>query len=593
MAVIYDIEVCPDAWLIMFKDTRTGEYFWVWSYDETESRIGNLECVADSGETFVGFNNHGFDEPLWSAMIEGRSPREIKHIGDGIIKDRLFPYKTYRKFGLEKLDIDSVDLMSVAPSFVSLKCYGARMAMPTVQDLPFDHTVCWTPDMLDDVLQYCKNDLDTTEALFDELNGPLDIRQVMGREYHIDMRSLSDTQMAEKGFIKRLNLEYGRTKVPHSIDYNPPDFLKEIRDGDLRELYESMRTHEYDMNRNTGHVILPKGMGAARKMLGGTYRTGVGGLHSQHDRKVCFVACDDFELYEIDAASFYPSIIINAEAGDAAFIKEYRSIYDRRMIAKKAGDTAVNETLKISLNGTFGKTAAKHSPLYDPEVMLHVTLTGQLTLLALIERVIAAGGAVVSGNTDGIVAAVKVGDTAVRKAVEEFEKLTGFVFEWTQYRAIAFKDVNNYFAVKTDRSVKRKGLYTPTSLKKNPTVQVCADAVAEWLAHGTPFRDTVDDAPFENFLAARNVTGGASQGEKVLGKVVRWYQCDEEVEAIRYVKNGNLVPKTTGGKECMVLPLAGEYPNDLDYDWYVNEARRIAIDVGCERFLEDIGEESE
>lgn len=60
-------------------------------------------------------------------------------------------------------------------------------------------------------------------------------------------------------------------------------------------------------------------------------------------------------------------------------------------------------TFKIVLNGTFGKLGSKYSFLYSPNLMIQVTITGQLALLMLIEALEAAGISVVSANTDGIV----------------------------------------------------------------------------------------------------------------------------------------------------------------------------------------------
>ena len=59
--------------------------------------------------------------------------------------------------------------------------------------------------------------------------------------------------------------------------------------------------------------------------------------------------------------------------------------------------------------------------------------------------------------------------------------LTGFKTENTQYRAIHSRDVNNYVAVKTDGKAKTKGEFATTGLMKNPSNQVCVDAVVEYL----------------------------------------------------------------------------------------------------------------
>jgi hypothetical protein len=219
--------------------------------------------------------------------------------------------------------------------------------------------------------------------------------------------------------------------------------------------------------------------------------------------------------------------------------------------------------------------------------MLAVTLTGQFTLLMLIEWLERAGALTLSANTDGIaIRYTKEQKELVEKVVNKFSEVSGFSFEYTPYRALAVKDVNNYIAVKPDRKLKVKGIYAPLSLKKNPTAQVSSDAVGAWLAEGTPFEDTIRSAPFTDFISARNVTGGGQQNGVYLGKVVRWYQStDASNEPIKYATNGNKVPKTEGAKACMTLLDKVTHPADLDYDWYNKEAIKIAIAVGCSEYL--------
>ena len=219
--------------------------------------------------------------------------------------------------------------------------------------------------------------------------------------------------------------------------------------------------------------------------------------------------------------------------------------------------------------------------------MLAITLTGQLTLLSLIERLEKIGARTLSANTDGIAMAYSPQDIpSVESVVSAFSGVTGFTFEYTRYRALAMKDVNNYFAVKLDRSIKTKGIYASPDLKKNPTAPICAKAVSLWLAHGIPLLHTVKSGKMTEYLSARNVTGGGVQGERYLGKVVRWYSStDNSLPPLTYAQNGNLVPRTTGARALMVLDVNAPHPPDLDYDWYYKEALRIAVDTGCRDFL--------
>ena len=241
------------------------------------------------------------------------------------------------------------------------------------------------------------------------------------------------------------------------------------------------------------------------------------------------------------------------------------------------------------MNGTFGKLASKYSVLYAPDLMLAVTLTGQFTLLMLIERLEAAGAQTLSANTDGIAIRYPAKlQPRIEAAVTEFEALSRFSFEYTPYRVLAMKDVNNYFAIKPNRELKEKGIYSPLSLKKNPTAGVCAAAVGQWLANGTPLLETIKSAPFCDFISARNVTGGGQQGGVYLGKVVRWYQSTQlDLGPLVYAKNGNKVPKTDGARACMTMRDKVAHPADLDYDWYLRDALKIAVAVGCHKYLTD------
>jgi len=555
----------------------------------------------------VSYNGIKFDEVVISAVLAGLPYEKVKQIANALIQDSISRWEIRRRYGLVELKWDHIDLMEVTPGFVSLKAYGARMHMPWLKDLPYAHDIdSLTEEQFAEVDQYCENDLNTTEELYDRLKGALDLRRDMSLEYSVDMRSKSDTQMAEAAFMVRLGLKKGSTKVPYSIYYKLPEYIQ-FSTPHLVELTQRIVDQEYLMNQKTGHVILPEFLEKQPvKLNAGEYQLGVGGIHSKHDKKVCHVATKEYFIFDIDAASYYPSIILNLNLipkniGER-FIEEYKRIYFRRLEAKKNGDKATDAVLKISLNGTFGKLMERWSALYSPDLGLAVTLTGQLTLLTLMERLESIGACSLSANTDGIaIGARKEIFNDVERVVSEFSKISGFSFEYTHYKTLAMKDVNNYLAITKDGKIKSKGIYAVVdtdktgkiiykeNLSKNPTAPVCAKAVACWLRDGVPFMDTIRAAPFKEFISVRGVTGGGFQGENHLGRVVRWYQSTEQnLAPIVYgpgKKEGDKVAKTDGGKECMVLPIA--FPTDLHYNWYHNEAINIAINLGCKEYLTD------
>jgi len=614
--IVWDIEIFANVLLFCGRVLENRNVIAIW-HDDPDA-LANIRAVFDSGCTMVSFNGIKFDTPVTSALLAGKDISTVKMIANSIIEHQMQPWEAQRRFGIPDLKFDHIDLIEVAPSFVGLKAYGARMHMRWLKDLPFEHDAVITPEQRPFVQEYCINDLDTTEELYRRLEFQLNLRRQMGVEYKCDFRSKSDTQMAEAAFIKRLNLPRNNKRLPKSIVYDAPPYIQ-FEDPTIQGIFDRVKETVFPINQKTGHVELPDFLGKEQiKLNSGTYQLGVGGIHSTHDKKVCYVATKDYVVTDIDAASFYPSIWVlwGEVSGDynEALTEEYSKIYYRRLKAKADGDKDTAEGLKVPINGSFGKLLSHYSPMYGPTLGLFITLTGQFTLLMLIAWLEKVGAVALSANTDGIAMGypAELKET-VERVVSDFEKLTKFSFEYTPYRVLAMKDVNNYIAVKTDRKVKAKGIYAPLDLKKNPTASVCANAVCEWLAKGTPFIDTIKSAPFTDFISARSVTGGGVQGTKLitlkdlakdpldsynsvvgteggeyLGKVVRWYQStDEQMECIRYQTNGNKVPKTDGARACMIIENKVAHPSDLNYNTYLKEAISIAINVGCKDFLTD------
>lgn len=239
------------------------------------------------------------------------------------------------------------------------------------------------------------------------------------------------------------------------------------------------------------------------------------------------------------------------------------------------------DALKLTLNGTFGKTSNKYSTLYSPEFMIRTTITGQLTILMLIEALERCGIAVVSANTDGIVIKCpREKRDMLNIIVERWEQRTGLTTEETEYSALYSRDVNNYIAVKPDGTAKAKGVYGPVSLSKNPQNPICAEAVIAYLTKGKPVSTTVRNCQdITKFLTLRTVNGGAEKNGEPLGKAIRWYYATGVEGAIHYATNGNTVPRSEGAKTIMDLPES--LPKDIDYNWYIRECEEILMAVGA------------
>ena len=313
----------------------------------------------------------------------------------------------------------------------------------------------------------------------------------------------------------------------------------------------------------------------------------MGGLHSNEEKRSVYESIDNF-ICDIDVTSYYPRIILNLglfphHLGEK-FLKILDDIVTRRIKAKREGNRVVNESLKIVINGSFGKFGSKWSRLYSPELLIQTTITGQLSLLMLIEYLESIGIEVVSGNTDGIVVKCKRSKKSdLEKAVKVWENHTGFNMEYNFYKGVFSRDVNSYVAIDKEGNAKAKGFYggsvTKRKLWKNPENIICNEALQNFLCEGTPIDHTIDECKdIRKFLTVRTVRGGAVKDGEYLGKAIRWYYKKNEYGTINYKDGGNKVPKSDGAWPCMDLPET--FPNDIDIDWYVNRANEMLYEVG-------------
>ena len=261
------------------------------------------------------------------------------------------------------------------------------------------------------------------------------------------------------------------------------------------------------------------------------------------------------------------------------FLDVYRNIVLRRLAAKKCGNKVVADSLKICVNGSFGKLNSKYSSLYAPDLLIQVTVSGQLCLLLLIEMIELEDIPVVSGNTDGIVIKCPKSKYDMLNAIiHTWEEITNFETEETRYKALYSKDVNNYLAIKED-GAKAKGAYSKSSLSKNPTSFICVKAVTELIVGNKPIDETIKSCKdISKFVTVRNVKGGAEKNGVYLGKVVRWIYVEKELGTINYVLSGNKVPKSEGAQPLMDLPET--FPENIDYNRYIEEAKSILYEIG-------------
>ena len=595
---IYDIECYGNYFLIAFISIDLGKVFYMELSAEAMLDCPKLKWVF---ETFclIGFNSNGYDIWIASMAAHGCSTAAMKSTTTAIIEHGERGWHLLRRNKVKKLKGDHIDLIEVAPLFASLKIYGGRMHTARMQDLPFQPDTVLSEPQRAIIRWYCVNDLRNTLELNNKLLKELALREKMGKEYGVDLRSKSDAQIAEVVIgdeIARLN--HCRPHKP-KIDpgttyyYKPPAFVQfatPLMQGVLNKVAAApFIVSEF------GNIGLPEQLKALSiTMNQSTYKMGIGGLHST-EKSISHYSTKDIMLKDVDVTSYYPYIILLLELYPhhlgPNFLIVYREIVERRVAAKQQGDKSTADTLKIVVNGSFGKLGSMHSILYAPDLLIQVTITGQLSLLMLIERLELAGIPVVSANTDGIVIKTPRKQGGLTDGIiAQWELDTGFNMEETLYKSLFSRDVNNYLAVtdpstwketdSLDDRIKSKGIFATPGLSKNPQNEICIIAIKELLINNQPIEQTIRNcADITKFLNVRTVKGGAVKLYEpgapglFLGKAIRWYYAVNAPGQIVYATSGKKVPKSDGAQPLMDLPAT--FPTDIDYSWYEKEALKI------------------
>jgi len=629
--VTLDIECYHNYLLVMFRKVVGGNIIYFEKFNDSELNIKNILHIL-SKYTLVTYNGLKYDMCILEAATAGFSNASIKKINDSIIpsdEDKkagiigLQPWQVRKQFGIAALKVDQIDIMEVAPLQATLKIYGGRIHCPKMQDLPIEPSATIEEHQLPDMRKYCGNDNEVTALLLMHMEQELKLRQSMSDEYGVDLRSKSDAQIAESVIKCEMESRYGitpkRTKVDTGTQYyfQCPDnivfqteLLKDVKrqytslpftvgkSGHVEFNFEMNDTDRFKSGKRKGE--LPDKKSKLQFTIGSTkYTVGTGGIHSCE--KSIRHTNEHHILREWDVATFYPRIILNnrlfpKHIGEP-FLDIYESIVNRRLEAKteakndnntqaeKEDYAVVNESLKITINGSFGKFGSKWSFMYSPDLMMQVTVTGQLSLLMLIERLELAGISVVSANTDGIVVKIPPEkESLANEIVEDWEFETNYDMEANEYSSLNSRDVNNYIAVTTKGKFKGKGAYSDQrehfySLRSNPANDICTEAVKAFLKDGTlPIETIMACKDVTKFLTLRTVNGGAVYEGQIIGKAIRWYYGCYELDMIRYNTNGNKVPRSDGAVPLMDLP--EKFPIDMDYDWYVNEAHDILKKIG-------------
>jgi hypothetical protein len=288
--------------------------------------------------------------------------------------------------------------------FPGLKDLGLRFGYGTLQELPVAPGTVLSPRQIDEVDDYNIHDLAITRLVLGYFDADIETRRVLGELWGANLTSRGDGPLGEAvvdaAYTQRINA--GRPAQTNARALRMPrpsrqktewvaggidllDTRHSFTDPALQALWA--RVAEWTLcwelrpvantvelgtpkfNENKLELVTPKFN--EKVTLGDkTYSFGMGGLHSEDDPLIT-ESDDNNVIIDIDASSFYPLLIKHnrlapAHLDKAIFCDVYNDLIQRRLQAKRAGNSNVANGLKVAINAVYGKFSDPYSVLLDP-----------------------------------------------------------------------------------------------------------------------------------------------------------------------------------------------------------------------------------
>ena len=632
--IIYDIETMQELFLVVcMVPGKAGKSFQVsrWK-NELDKFVKYTEANADA--YWVGYNNLRFDSQVvewvlrnydnWHELSNLEICAKIAQKAADVIHDAnydVFPEYREHELSLKQIDLFKINHYDNKNRMVSLKRLEFEMDLENIEEMPIHHSKTnMTKEEIDLTIDYCYNDVDATYEFYKVTlgdtdhplyrgNNQIELRRDIEEEFGIPCLNYSDSkigdEMIKKYYCSEKGIEY--KELPRKGYFRKNIELKNCIAKYV--MFETTQLSEFLKKMKKTTLGLQDDFKEHIDFHGNVYSFMKGGLHTENSPKV-FEADEECEIIDWDVSSYYPAIIINngqfpAHLGKE-FLRGYKQMFEKRLelkpLAKKDRKIkGIVGALKLAVNSVYGKSSDMQSWIFDRQLTMFTTITGELSLMMLIEQYELNGIHVISANTDGVTIKVKKELIPLMHQLNDWWcNITQYELERTDYSKIIFSTVNDYLAIMTNGEIKKKGDFlTDFELHKNKSARVVPIALEQYFVHGVPVDVTIrNHQNLYDFCLRQKATRsfhyeGTNRitGEvTVYDKLIRYYvsntgdkifkiknpECQTRAAAISQIEAGEWVCKV-----CNFLP-KGSPVDNVNYDYYIEKANRIITKINTE-----------
>lgn len=433
--VIFDCEVFPNLFLINWK--MLGEKNkCVHMINPTPNEIEQLLKYR-----LVGFNNRRYDNHLLYARLQGYSNQQLFKLSQNII-DPSKHGSPSQPFFSQAYDLSYTDILDFSSKKQGLKKWEIELGIHHLElGLPWDQPV--PESKWQEVSDYCDNDVISTEAVWNHLQGDFMARQILA---DLAGGTVNDTTNALTtkiifGKNRRPQTEFFYRNLADPVMDIPtegyeflskvfPDMMKKTH-GDKKSLLPYFEGYLYSFGKSSYKNEDDVGEGGRVWAKPGLYgRTLVFDVTSMHPHS-CMAEWHFGPYTEKLCDLVYGRVYIKHEDWNAIndILDGKLSPYVEKIKNGEISSKDLAYALKIAINSVYGLTAAKfENPFRDPRNKDNIVAKrGALFMIDLQEEVEKRGGKVIHIKTDSIKIVEPSDD--ICKFVIEFGKRYGYTFE--------------------------------------------------------------------------------------------------------------------------------------------------------------------
>ena len=569
------------------KDSK-AHFLICWKYRGDGKKIQKMldpkpeEVEALFKYRLIGFNYRDYDNHMVWAASQGYTPSELYSLNSKLIVEKYRKAKFGQAYNICYTDIYD---FAAGDNKMGLKKYEIKLHLDHVEwDRPWYEPI--PDDRLVDWVNYCSNDVLSTEVVFDYLKDDYEAREILSK--------------FAGGTVNDTTNSLTTKLLTHDI----PDPQSQYIYTDLSTIFPGYEYHPEGIDKER-YSTEPGTKVSTRKSIYMGEDPSEGGFANCPQPGVYF------KVGLFDIVSMHPHSAIRLKIFGEEITKRFENLVEGRVAVKhirevgddaykeairrlgpiveeifdgvkpedvKAKAKAVANALKTAINSVYGLTSAKFdNKLRDPKNVDNIVAKyGALFMITLKHKVQEMGYTVVHIKTDSIKIANV--DDNIKKFIMDFGKKYGFTFEHeATYSKMCIVDDAQYVAyeVEADGEKLKEPFWTVTGAKFAPPYL---------------FKNlfTHEEVVFDDYPEIKSVSDAAiyisTDGtDKFIGRIGSFV-------AVKEGYGGELV-RVKGDKRSAVTGTKGylwneseiirKHPDRLDLDYYRNE---------CDKAIEAINE---